>query len=122
NVSNIEQKLRKSQLFVISSDHEGIPNALLEALAVGLPCVTTEFTGGGCGECINNNINGLIVPVGDVTALAEAMLKILRDEEFAARLSQNAKLTSLRRYYPDVIFEKWESCILSVTKRKVEDS
>jgi glycosyltransferase involved in cell wall biosynthesis len=116
---DIGQKLRQSQLFVMSSDYEGVPNSLLEALAAGLPCVTTEFAGGGCRECVENNVNGLIVPAGDAGALAEAMLKILRDDKLAWRLGQNAKLSSARRYHPDVVSEKWESFILSVTERKI---
>ncbi|MDR1472215.1 MAG: glycosyltransferase [Synergistaceae bacterium] len=117
SVFNIERKLRESRLFVLSSESEGMPNALLEALAVGLPCVTTAFAGGEC-EFVDNNANGLVVPVGDASVLAEAMIEVLSDDELAERLGRNAKSSSALRYDPDAVCEKWESFIKSVVHKK----
>ncbi len=80
----------KGSGFVMSSIFEGMPNALMEALAVGLPCVSTDCPYGPA-ELIEDGVNGLLVPVGDSDALAEAMLKMIEDSEFAEACGRRAK-------------------------------
>jgi glycosyltransferase involved in cell wall biosynthesis len=114
---NIEKLISGARLFVMSSDTEGIPNSLIEAQIMGLPCVSTDFDGGGAHELIEDGYNGLIVPKGDADALAEAMLRVLMDEGLSARLASNAKLRS-ERFDPDTVFRQWESYILSVIQKR----
>ena len=78
-----------SAAFVLSSRSEGMPNALLEAMAVGTPCVSTRCDIGP-EELIADGVNGLLVPVDDASAMAEAVLRILRDDGLSRRLSENA--------------------------------
>ena len=66
-------KLQKTELFVLSSNYEGMPNALIEAMAMGLPCITTDYSEGR-GTVVTTTVNGLVVPRNHVQALSDAML------------------------------------------------
>lgn len=88
--TEIRKKIERSSLFVLSSDFEGMPNALMEAMALGVPCISTDCKGGGARFLIKNGTNGLLTPIGDVEALQTAMEKILSDQFFADNLSHNA--------------------------------
>jgi len=74
---------------VLPSRAEGLPNAVLEYLATGLPTVASRV--GGNAEILQNEKTGLLVPPEDSAALAEALLRLLRDPEFAARLGKNGR-------------------------------
>ncbi len=71
-----------------SSDQEGIPNSMLEAMATGLPVVATQH--GGIPEAITNGVEGILVPEKDAEALAEAVMRLLNDHEALQRMSQAA--------------------------------
>ncbi|MFC1980199.1 glycosyltransferase [Chloroflexota bacterium] len=82
--------LVRSGLFVLSSLHEGLPYAIIEAMACGIPVIATRCPSGP-DEIITDGVNGLLVPVADEAALAEAMLRLLNDKGFATRLAQAGK-------------------------------
>ena len=84
-----------------------MPNALMEAMASGLPCVSTDCGGGGARFLIRDGENGLLVPVGDENAMAEAMRKILSEEAFAATLGCNARKLQ-ETLAPEKIYGEWE--------------
>jgi glycosyltransferase involved in cell wall biosynthesis len=110
---NINEEMGKASMFVLSSNYEGIPNALIEAMQNGLPCISTDCDGGGARLLINNGVNGILVEKGNVSALADAMIKIGENEEFAMRLGLAAR-ESLEVFAPEVIYKKWESFIFRV--------
>lgn len=83
------KKVAGSSVFVLSSRLEGMPNALMEAMACGVPCISTNCPMGP-EELIEDGVNGILIPVDDAGALAESMLKILTDGDFAAKLAANA--------------------------------
>ena len=83
------EKMNSSAMFVLSSDYEGMPNVLLEAMCMGMPCISTDCPSGGPRELIKDGVNGLLVPVGDETALYEAMER-MADRAFAAQLADAA--------------------------------
>lgn len=79
-----------SSCYVMSSIYEGMPNALMEALAVGVPCVSTDCPFGPA-ELIRNNENGILVEVGDYEALADALCKMINNPEFADNCATEGK-------------------------------
>lgn len=80
-----------ADVFALSSDSEGLPLVLLEAMALGTPVVSTDA--GGVRDAIVDGVTGLLVPVGDVSRLAEGVHHLLTDRELAARLSNEARST-----------------------------
>lgn len=83
--------INKSAVFVLSSDFEGIPNALLEAMASGVPSISTDCSPGGARMLIQNEENGLIVPRADSDSLAFAIKRVITDKDFANKISDNAQ-------------------------------
>lgn len=111
NVSNLSKKTEDAALFVLSSDYEGMPNALMEAMAMGIPCISTDCPCGGPDFLIRDGENGLLVPVGDEVRMAEAMEKLLLDRELADRLGKNA-VTITDTLNPEVVHKRWEDYIV----------
>ncbi|PIQ48598.1 MAG: hypothetical protein COW03_09450 [Cytophagales bacterium CG12_big_fil_rev_8_21_14_0_65_40_12] len=87
--------LSACDVYVLSSRHEGMPGVLIQAMACGTACVATDCPTGP-NELIIHEVNGLLVPVGDVEGMAEAMLKILHDKALRTRFAQHAPASVLR--------------------------
>lgn len=116
-VPDMPERLEKASMFVLSSDYEGMPNALMEAMASGLPCVSTDCGGGGARFLIENETNGLLVPQKDEEAMAAAMERILSDEAFAASLGNEARKLQ-QTLAPEKIYGEWEKFILKTVEEK----
>jgi glycosyltransferase involved in cell wall biosynthesis len=84
--NNIYADINSAALFVSSSDYEGISNSMLEAISLGIPSICTDCPPGGAAETIEHGVNGMLVPTGDRTAMAEAMKAVLGDDALAGRL------------------------------------
>ena len=104
--NNIQEYIKDASLFVLSSDYEGIPNALIEAMAIGLPCVSTDCSPGGARELIADGKNGAIVECGNPQMLAKAMEFVLKDREKAQGMGTNAKKICAR-VDKDVVCDSW---------------
>lgn len=89
-VNRVVDYIKDSDIFVLSSDHEGMPNALLESMAMGLACISTDFRSGGAKALINNRVNGLLIPVNDKEALKAALLALVNDVELKRAIKRNA--------------------------------
>ena len=74
--SQMNEEYKKSDVFLMSSDYEGLPNALMEAMASRLICISTDCKTGP-RDLIEENVNGYMVPVGDSKALADAIVKVI---------------------------------------------
>ncbi|MCM1264221.1 MAG: glycosyltransferase family 4 protein, partial [Butyrivibrio sp.] len=106
SVTDISDKIYQSSIFVLSSDSEGMPNALLEAMSLGIPCISTDCPCGGPKELIKDGENGFLIPIGDVDALTDRLRMLFSDEEMAERIGkQAAKLAEL--YSPDKVNDEW---------------
>lgn len=102
-------ELRAAELFVLSSRFEGFPNALLEAMACGLPAVACDCPGGPA-EIIRAGTDGLLVPPEDTAALAAALEQLMSDDELRARLAGRASEVK-RRFSVERFFEQWEAVL-----------
>ena len=103
---DIHERIKDAAMFAFTSDFEGLSNSMLEAMAIGLPCVCTDCDGGGARMMIEDHVNGLLVPKGDVNAVYIAMKEIIEDKELAEKLSING--SKLRdELSVDKIVDKW---------------
>lgn len=99
-------KIYNDGMFIITSDYEGIPNALLEAMAVGLPVISTDCTPGGARLLINNGENGILVPIRDYNAVATAMCRFAEDDALSDYCGKNAQKV-IDNYAPEKISQLW---------------
>lgn len=109
------KEISGAKMFVLTSDYEGMPNVLAEAMAVGLPCVSTDCLGGGAAALINSGVNGLLVPIGDIEKLASAMKQIAKDDLLANQLGEEAKKVR-NTLAVSTISEEWLNYIDKVVK------
>jgi glycosyltransferase involved in cell wall biosynthesis len=100
-----ETLLRASQVFVLPSRSEGMSNALLEAMATGLPCVATRV--GGNRDLLEHEVTGLLVPPGDPEALADALAALLGCAELRARLGAAARAVAVEEYRMDRVLQRY---------------
>ncbi len=114
--TNIGERIKNASLFVLSSDFEGMPNALMEAMALGVPCVSTDCDGGGSRFLIEDGINGLLVPKGDEEGLSEAIERLLTDKALSVRLGTEAHKIC-ERLAPEKIYSEWEHFIMNVVNK-----
>ena len=110
--NDIITELMDADLFVLSSDFEGMPNALMEAMALGLPCISTDCAGGGARELISDMENGLLVPCNDKQRLSDSIKVVLHNDELKKRISVNARY--IRTSNDSIkVYEQWEKMISS---------
>ncbi len=102
---NVHEQIANAEMCVLSSDYEGLSNALMEAMMMGLPCISTNCA--GSDELIQNNENGLLVSVGNREELEAAMEKLILDKGLANKLSTNAKNSS-KKYSIEAVMRQWD--------------
>lgn len=108
--NDVVSVLQNAYASVLSSDFEGIPNALLESMSIGLPSISTDCSPGGAAMLIRNFENGIIVPRGDAVQLAAAMeFMILHPDEAESMGKMGMEVNS--RYSETVIANQWLSII-----------
>lgn len=88
---NIIDEMKTKKMYVMSSNYEGMPNSLMEALALGIPSISTDCPCGGPKALIQNNVNGILIPCGDSKKMGEAILKIETDISFQQNVGMNAR-------------------------------
>lgn len=116
---NPMQDMSKEGMFIITSDYEGISNSLLEAMAVGLPCVSTDHTPGGARMLIQHGENGLLAPMGNAEKIAECMCTFAENKDLAKSCGEKAKEV-LIKFAPEKIIDQWEEYIGRIIGKKNE--
>jgi glycosyltransferase involved in cell wall biosynthesis len=104
-------------IFVLSSDWEGMPNAILEAMAAGLPVVATAV--GGTPEVVVDGITGLLVPRGDPEALRQAIARLMDDFDLRRRMGQAGRERVSSRFDIAVTARATETLYLQLVQEKL---
>lgn len=106
----LEKDLADAALFAFTSDWEGLPNALMEAMALGLPIVATDCPCGGPRTIMTNEVNGLLIPIKDEEALENGINRLIEDPEFAGRLGAEATKIA-DKANGRAVYEQWRDYI-----------
>lgn len=105
--SNLLELMNSAAMFVLSSDFEGLPNVLIEAMCMGMPVISTDCPSGGPKELIHDNVNGLLIPVGDREGLVASMRKLSNPMIANAMGAEALKIRSV--LMSSQIFSNWEN-------------
>lgn len=112
--NTLGEVLPHAEIFAMSSDYEGMSNALIEAMYIGLPIVTTAVS--GTKELIENGKNGFVVPIGDKIKFTEALLYLVENENIRESLSVEASQI-IGKVQPSIIMNEWENLINKIWKK-----
>lgn len=112
DIDDISSELKKAYMFVLSSDYEGMPNALLEALSMGLPSISTDCPCGGPRLLMKDT--GILVPVKDSDSMADAMDRLLNDVNLADEYSKEA-IKIKEKALPSVVAKEWLDFITNIS-------
>ena len=104
HVSDMATLYRSVDIVVLPSYREGLPKGLIEAAACALPLVTTDVP--GCREVVTHEVDGLLVPVKNATALADAIARLAQDADRRAALGRAARVKALEQFDQKIIIEK----------------
>lgn len=112
--SRIGEEYARSSLAVMSSNYEGFPMVMIEAMAGGLPVVSFDFK---CGpkDIIEHGVNGMLVPNGDIPGLAQALMQVMGDGAYRKSLSDNARCI-VDTYSEERIMQKWINLFNSIVQ------
>jgi len=102
--------MRQADLFVMTSDFEGLPNALIEAQGLGLPAVATDCPYGP-DEIVVDGVTGRLVPAADPIAVARAVIEILGDSERRQRMGAEAARRVRRRFDVARVLPRWQQLL-----------
>lgn len=107
---SLEKELADAALFAFTSDWEGLPNALMEAMALGLPIVATDCPCGGPRTIMTHEKDGLLIPIKDQKALEDGINRLIEDPAFAGRLGSRARRIA-ERANGQAVFAQWRDYI-----------
>lgn len=107
DTNKIREVIRNSKIYVLTSNTEGMPNSLMEAMAVGKPCISTKV--GAVPQMINSGENGIIVPKKDFRTISFHLQRMLTDQELRDRLGRAARQTMVNNF-------SWKSNVKKVIK------
>lgn len=114
--SDIIRIMSESEIFVLSSDYEGMPNSLIEAMCVGCACIATDAPAYGARQFISNGENGLLVRVRDEDGMASALKRLVTEYELRQKLGDNARLVQ-EMVDVSVIADSWLNYIECICRK-----
>lgn len=113
--AHVQDYIKDAACFVLPSNSEGMPNALLEAMALGIPSIATDCPIGGSAFIIDNNKNGILIPMNDKEALKAALVKCLTEKDFAAMIGLKA-MEVRKDYDAEHVCKEWEFYLQEVER------
>lgn len=114
---DIVQRIANANVFVLTSNFEGLSNALIEAMCVGTCCIATDSPTFGNRELIEDGVNGFIIPMDGIDQLAERLLKTIIDEELNRELSQKA-MELRNKVNGNMISGLWEAYLSEIYRER----
>jgi glycosyltransferase involved in cell wall biosynthesis len=114
-LTDISRRINGASMFVLSSKAEGMPNALIEAMSMGVLSISTDCPAYGSRMLIENNQNAVLVPIGDVQKMAEEMERLIDDQFLADKIRHNA-VAIRERLNPEKTANAWLDYINSIVK------
>ena len=111
--NDIKTELNKAKIFVMSSNYEGMPNALNEAMAMGLAVISTNCPCGGPREVIQNGVNGLLIKVNDKKELTDKIEELITNDEKIQLMGEEAEKIKYK-LCSDNIIKKWKEYINNI--------
>ena len=118
NVTEIHKAVSDAEIFVLSSDYEGLSNALLECMMMGFPCISTRCE--GSVDVITDRVNGLLTDIGDEAQLTQALSLLADDPAFREQLGKQAAV-SAEAFRPEKIIQEWSCLIRQCSTEKRQD-
>ncbi|MCQ2080761.1 MAG: glycosyltransferase [Lachnospiraceae bacterium] len=112
-IDDVPNTIKKARVFVLSSDTEGSPNALIEAMCLSICCISTDCPSGGPGELIKDRENGLLIPVRNTPKMQDVLQKLLNNLHEAERIAMNAS-TTRDIYNPETVLDEWRKTLKGV--------
>lgn len=118
SVTNVPEYMGRAKIFVLPSRIEGMPNALIEAMVMGMACISTDCPCGGPRDLINKKYtNGILVPVDDKQAMSEALEKLILSGELRFKMGvQASKL--IDRVHPDKVNLMWKKYVENIIDKQ----
>jgi len=114
-VEDVAATIYKAGIFVLTSNTEGMPNALIEAMALGIPCISTDCPCGGPKDLIIQYENGILVPVNDSDELEQELRRLMDNPELADKIGKNAAKIQ-KQLDPAIINKTWEQYFNALIK------
>lgn len=108
NITNIHEEIANAKMFVLPSNYEGLSNALLEAMSIGLPCISTNCA--GSDEVIKHNYNGKLISIGNTAELIESMKELIENDALSKEIRAQAKESS-KKFNSVTVLKKWEKIL-----------
>ena len=113
---SLEKDMADAALFAFTSEWEGLPNALMEAMALGLPIVATDCPCGGPRTIMTNEVDGLLIPIKDEQALVNGINRLIENPDLAERLGTEARKIA-DRANGQAVYEQWRDYIEELCER-----
>lgn len=111
--TSIAQDISSAKVFVLTSEYEGVPNALIEAMALGIPCISTDCPCGGPRELLGDSEYGILLQKNTPEELAKKMVYLIENSDERKRMSVLSKKRA-QRYAPECVFAEWNSFVRNV--------
>lgn len=116
-VENVAEKIANAKLFVLPSDYEGMPNALMEAMALGIPAIATDCPCGGPKALFENEKSGKLVPVAQIAEMSAALEDLLKNSQKRHHLACNARKRA-EDFRVEKVCENWQELFLNLLEKR----